>query len=487
VNLEFRIGARNAPVLRGYMASKNRVDIIRGPLGSGKTLGSVQRVIKHIYDQEPGADGVSRSRWLAIRNTYSDLFGTTIKDWLAVNAQLGKFKAGGMEPPTHTMKFKRPDGVTVEAEMIFLALDRPDSIKKLRGYQVTGFWLNETKELPKEVVDMADLRHGRYPENPTWHGMIGDTNAPDEDEWLALLEEKSPEGWGFWVQPGGVLRNGLDADGNVIWIENAHAENIHNLPDGYYTKGMGGKTDDWIAVNLANEIGSVMTGKPVHPWYNQRVHYSEEEYQFNSSLPLVIGVDFGRTPAAAFYQCDGIGRWHLFDELVTEDMSAQTFAPLIKSKVSSLDATSVRIWCDPSGEGKGQATDDTPIKILQAAGLPARPAKVPGVRDNNPTIRRAAISTPCLRNCMDGRPAFVVHKKAKMSHKALKGGFQYRRMQVIGTTRFSDEPDKNGYSHIAEAAEYGLLGEGEGRAALIGSGRQSSYGTVIAKTPFNRR
>jgi hypothetical protein len=52
-----------------------------------------------------------------------------------------------------------------------------------------------------------------------------------------------------------------------------------------------------------------------------------------------------------------------------------------------------------------------------------------------------------------------------MIRKGLQGGFCYRRIQVSGD-KYTDEPDKNEYSHPVEALEYALQGEGEGRQAV---------------------
>ena len=71
-----------------------------------------------------------------------------------------------MSPPEHHLNFKLKDGTTVDAELIFLALDRPNCVKKLRGAQLTFAWLNEVKELDKSIFDMAYARCGRYPTNP---------------------------------------------------------------------------------------------------------------------------------------------------------------------------------------------------------------------------------------------------------------------------------------------------------------------------------
>ena len=66
---------------------------------------------------------------------------------------------------------------------------------------------------------------------------------------------------------------------------------------------------------------------------------------------------------------------------------------------------------------------------------------------------------------MDGRPALLISPRAKMLRKGLMGGFCYRRLKV-GGTQYTEEPDKNQYSHVVESAEYALLGAGEGREAL---------------------
>jgi hypothetical protein len=83
---------------------------------------------------------------------------------------------------------------------------------------------------------------------------------------------------------------------------------------------------------------------------------------------------------------------------------------------------------------------------------------------------------------MDGKPRFQLYPKAKMARKGLQGGFCYRRIQTSGE-RYTDEPDKNEYSHIVEALEYGLQGEGEGRKALTRHGGFTKPHT--AKVSFN--
>jgi hypothetical protein len=419
-----------------------------------------------MMNQAPNAKSIRPTRFYAVRNTYSDLLTTTAKDWLELYGSLGKYAEGSKKPPIHTLDFDLDDGTTVNSELIFLALDRPDHVKKLRGAQCTGFWLNEVKELHKAIVDMADLRHGRYPSmatggvRPTWHGMIGDTNAPHEDHWYYdLAENVKPDDWRFFRQPGGLMKEGDD------YVENPEAENVTNLPGGYYITGKQGKKEDWIKVNLANEYGFVIDGKPVYPEYVDSVHCMQEEYQPNPNWPITLGFDFGRTPAATFIQYnEAMGRYIGFDEFVTHDMSASTFGPELKLYIKK-HYPNFKFkpgWGDPAGDQQGQATDDTPIKILRAHGFVLN-----GTNTNKPLIRRSSIINPMKRLCMDGKPAFMISPKCKVWRKGLQGGFCYRRKQIAGDERFHDDPDKNEYSHVCEAGEYALLGMGEGNAAIV--------------------
>ena len=468
---EISLGVTQYPVLNAFMGSRERVSAIMGPLGSGKTYGAVMRLLKTMTEQAANAEGVRPTRWLAVRNTYPDLMGTTVKDFEAIFEGLGKMKYGGLEPPTCHVTFSLEDGTRVQSQVIFLALDRDDAVRKLRGYQITGVWFNEMKELVKSVVDMADLRHGRYPSmaaggvRPTWHGMLGDTNAPDEDHWyFRMAEEVKPKGWKFYRQPGGVFRGEKEGE----WIPNPAAENLSNLPQDYYLQGLEGKDPDWIRVMLSNEYGFIIEGKPVHPEYVDSVHCPEEPIEVDRRYPLIIGIDFGRTPAAVVTQhIEDMGRRVVLDELCATDMSAAIFGPALKQCLDThYQGMPVEVWCDPAGSAQSQATEDTPIRILRAAGIPAQPCS-----SNSPDLRRAAISNPARRICMDGKPALQVSPKAKMVRKGLMGGFAYRRLKIAGSERYTDLPDKNIYSHPVEAAEYALMGGGEGRDALIPANR----------------
>jgi hypothetical protein len=467
----FDIGDPDNPVLNGFMADDADYAIIRGPLGSGKTTGSICKLQRHMREQPANSEGVRPSRFLAVRNTYLDLAGTTIKDFKAQFGRMSVFKGGGNEPPNSKVGFWMPDGTRVQSEVIFLALDREDAVKKLRGYQLTGVWANEVKELIKPIIVMARGRCGRYPNIDDggvrcgWYGLWGDTNSWDEDHWLHQLMLDDEEGWEFFHQPGGVEQDGLRPDGRKSWKLNPTAENLKGLPVDYYRKLILGAEQDWIEVNAANEYGFTVGGCPVWREYVDPVHCPEAAIEYEERLPIILGIDFGRTPAAAFIQFDPvIGRFCVFDEFVATSMSASVFGPaLYRYLRANYPKAAVRGWGDPAGDAAGQTVETTPIQMITGAGVPCAASPVPG---NNMLVRRTAVIGPLTRMALDGRPALLISKKCKMLRKAAKGGFCFRQLQLAGEDRYTETPDKNQYSHIAEALEYGLAGEGEGINAL---------------------
>lgn len=455
------ITAPQGDVLAQYMSARDRVTFIMGPIGSGKTYGSAQRVFDQICEQAPNSSGVRKSRWIAVRNTYPDLKGTTIKDWKDLydneDVNLGKFNMDF--PPTHSLDFDLEDGTRVMAEVVFLALDRPDSVRKLRGLQATGFWLNEVKELSKAVVDMCDGRHGRYPQNCSWHGMIGDTNAPDTDHWYyELAEDIKPEGWKFLRQPGGVFEKSVRGeDGNLTikFVVNPEAENLNNLPDGYYIRQVQGKKPDWVRVNLCNKYGNVSTGKPIYEGaWDDAKHLSKFSLRPMPRVQkLLLGFDFGRTPSCIIGQLMPSGKLRVLEELIATGMGIRKFmdevvVPTLNEKYSAWSGKQIEAYCDPAGTAKGGNDENSPIGILwDEYNIQAWPTS-----SNSPLKRWESVNYFLLGD-IDGNPAFELDPGCKVLRKGFNGGYAFRRLNTSGE-RYADAADKNAYSHPHDALQY---------------------------------
>lgn len=119
-------------VLRSFVADESRVAIIRGPIGSGKSMGSMMRIWRHAMQQVRQRDGVRRSRWAIVRNTYPDLEQSTVKTWLDLfpEGSYGRFIRS--KPMKHVIRVG-----DVELEAVFLALDTKDDVSKLRSTEWT--------------------------------------------------------------------------------------------------------------------------------------------------------------------------------------------------------------------------------------------------------------------------------------------------------------------------------------------------------------
>jgi hypothetical protein len=441
---------------------------IRGPRGSGKSTGCCIELGVKAAEQLP-YNGVRQTRFAVIRNTYRELEDTTIKTWLRWYPEeyMGKLNRQSM---THTIRRQLKDGTLMEAEVLFRALDRPKDIKKTLSLELTGAYINEAKEVPFGLISGLDDAIGRFPpkdllndfHGPTWSGMILDTNAPDEDHWWFDLEEKylagqlDPAAWAFFVQPGGLIeRKGK-------FYPNPEAENLANLPDNYYTVRMVGKNKDHIRVYYCNQFGFVLDGKPVHPDYADAAHCPSEAIEPTPGLIAYVGMDFGLTPAATFGQLHPGGNWKVFDELVTDRMGAKNFAIELKRKIAQeYPGLNFDFYGDPAGTQESQTDETTVFEILAANGINAQPAIVKGRKINDIEIRRGALDAPLTR-MVDGKPGFQVSARCKTLRKALSGGFCYKKKQIAGSDQFHTIPDKNKYSHVAEACEYMCIGGGEG-------------------------
>lgn len=432
---------------------------LRGPIGTGKSVTCCMEIVRRAAEQMP-FDGVRRSRWAAIRNTYPELKSTTIKtweDWVPDDVMSMKFDS----PIVSMFTTSLPDGTTVECEVMFLSLDRPVDVKKLKSLDLTGVWINECSELPKAVLDMATGRVGRYPSKAmggaSWSGIIMDTNSPDDDHWYyQLAEVDKPDGYEFFAQPGALLKAGES------YVPNPSAENVQNhiLGYEYWLRQIPGKDSQWIKVFVLGEYGSVHDGKPVYPEYNDSLHV--KEINPIVGVPLDIGMDFGLTPAAVITQNDARGRFLVLDELCGEDMGISGFLedvliPQLMKVYPSWWAKKdelIRIFGDPAGGQRAQTDEKSCFDEVKAVGLKIRAAK-----SNAWLPRRGAVAW-FLSKLSSGQPLFIIDPCCKVLRKGLNGGYKYRRIQVTGEDRYTNEPMKNSYSHPHDALQYVAMESG---------------------------
>lgn len=478
-------------VLKVFMKDDTFFRGIRGPVGSGKSVACCVEVFRRALMQAKGPDGKRKSRWAIIRNTNPQLRTTTIKTWLDWFPENDWGKFTWSVPYTHMIK--KGD---IELEVLFLALDRPEDVKKLLSLELTGIWINEAREIPKSIIDACTMRVGRYPSmrdgGPSWTGVIADTNAPEEDHWWPIMAGEvpipdhipreqakmlvKPDNWRFFTQPSGMVEVRNDAGEIDKYEPNPRAENRKNMMQSYYPNLIQGKTKSWIDVYVMNRLGTIQEGKPVYPMFAPDVHVAQEEIPVAAGLPVYVGLDFGLTPSAAIGQ-KVRGRWLIQSEIVAVDMGIVRFAEVLRNELASrfAAANEVIIYGDPAGDFRAQTDESTPFHILRGAGLRAFPAP-----SNSVDLRLEAVSSQ-LNKMTEGKPAFLIDRRCSMLIKGFEGGYSYKRIEVSGE-RYADKPDKNMYSHVHDALQYLLLGAGEGRALM---NTQKPAQVTVAKRDFN--
>lgn len=404
------------------------------------------------HGQHPSIDGVRRTRWAAIRNTYGELKSTTIQswiDWFGENKKIGFGQIVYDVPIRQEIRIEYPDH-PVHLEMWFFSADREDHVKKFKSLDVTGVWLNEASELIWAVVEMLDSRHGRYPsvrekpdevsldDWPTWHGMIADTNSPiTRNWWHQKSEVERPDGWEFFTQPGGLDDN---------------AENLDYLPGGraYYTRMMSGKSEAWVDQFINNQYGTSLAGKRVYTDFNDRLHVSPTPLKAYNGLPLRLGWDYGLTPACVIGQLTPRGQLRILEELVATDMGIERFAtdvvvPHLRNKYAGLKIISRG---DPGGSQRAQTDEKTCEDILAASGIPTEHPETNLLTPRLTAVRRF------LARLVDGAPAFLLDPSCVMLREGFNGGYHYAQLKIAGDPRYKEEPDKNEYSHPHDALQY---------------------------------
>ena len=69
------------PTAEKFHACGDFVRGVLGPVGSGKTVICCVEIFSRSLEQRPDKNGVRRTRWAFIRNTFPELLSTTIKTW----------------------------------------------------------------------------------------------------------------------------------------------------------------------------------------------------------------------------------------------------------------------------------------------------------------------------------------------------------------------------------------------------------------------
>lgn len=441
------------PTGKAFHDSNNFVNLVIGPYGSGKSTMCVQHIVRRACAMPVWSSGRRKSRWAIVRNTSGELYSTTLQTWLTWFGDLGDIQKRQKPLLTYHHTFNDGHGI-IELEILFLALDRPDDVRKIRSLELTGVYMNELSELPQNALSHFKGRvNGRYPSRsfcaePYWSGIIADTNPPSVDHYIYKeFETGSIPDYKIFHQPPGLIKND---DG--VWIANPEAENAGNLSADYYLKLASGQSADFIAVFCEGKYGTVGFGKRVYPEFNSDIHAVMDIECIQGDL-LHLGFDGGLTPACVVMQMSPRGQLRVLKEYIGVDIGIRTFVESIVIPGLARDFPYCKVGIsvfDPAGGARDQIIEEmSAISEINSLGI-----KTEAARTNVIETRIAAVRF-FLNRMIDGKPAFILSKKGcPVLYNAFVKDYVYKRLAVSGEERYRDTPDKNHASHISDATQY---------------------------------
>ena len=183
-------------------------------------------------------------------------------------------------------------------------------------------------------------------------------------------------------------------------------------------------------------------------------HVSREALIPTPLRPVMIGMDFGRTPTALITQVDPRGRLLVFKEVLSDDMGLRQFLREKLKPVLYEDrfaGARMFVVADPAGRIKSQAGEETLFDVLRDERFEAVPASTNDISMRLVTAERMMLETrgesPALLIDEEGCPMLI---------RALATEYKYKRRK---TGEVDDKPDKaHPWSDLADAFQYACLG-----------------------------
>lgn len=424
--------------LAAFHASSAKYRCIVGPVGSGKTSAAAMEVGYYLPLHLLRHYGIRNTRWAVIRNTYWELENTTKRS--IIDADEGWFP-GGREEKAKNWYHIRHNGIT--AQLVFRSCDRAEDIKKLKSLQLTGYWIDESIEVPDEIKRMLKNRIGRYPQKVPEKFGIETTNPPDiEDSTYWMFKWNTPP-------PGPVPQKQPLEDHEGFWQQ--PYENAENLSPGYYQdlRNAYREDPDWIDMYILGKPGAMKKGKLVYDGFSRDVHVASASLVWPGNCPIIIGWDnSGNTPAACAMCIPTPRQIHILKEWTTEREDIGSFAQRVTFDSNTLwPGASFVHPDDPAGHNQFSTREGgftSNAEIMAEYGIQTVAS------EQNFKARISAVEAALSR-----RDGLLIDPSCVRLINGFISGYHYKEIGV-GSGIFADAPEKNKYSHIHDALQYAL-------------------------------
>lgn len=457
---------KTPPTVGKFMLDDHFVRLIMGPVGSGKSAGCFMELLRRSKLQEPDSEGIRRTRFAIVRNTLQQLRQTCLADIQLWLSSICRYR---VTDATVQIRLDLDDGTRVESDWMLIPLDTKADQQRLLSLNLTGAWVSEFREIDLSLIDALSGRLGRYPSKaiaePTWFGVIAESNPPDEDsEWYTKMEVELPPNWGLFKQPGGL---------------SDQAENIENLPKDYYENLAANNNQDWVDIHVHAKYGKSLSGQAVfRASFRPDYHVTYDELSPIPGMPIMVGQDFGRTPAALIGQIDNRGRLVIFDECTSDDMGIEQFSKrVLRPKLfARYHGKEVFMVGDPSGRFKGQVSEESPFDALKRLGFKIYPAPT---NDVEPRLR--AVEQLLLQQVEAGPMLLIDGTNCPQLVQAMKFWYRYRRKT---TGILEEKPEKtHPWSDLADCLQYMALSANNNYIGNLISRRRRKPDTQPRITP----
>lgn len=437
-----------------YLQSAARMAYIMGPVAGGKTGASIMKGFQVAARQRPDNDHVRRVRIGSVRDTYPNLKKSTIQSfmqWLPDGADGIQYFGG--PPPYAIIKVDINGLGPVDMQVDFIALGDRSIEDVTRGYEPTAFHLGEADLLDRNVPVYCAGRTGRYPRKAAWHGVYGDLNAPDIENYVYQDFIENPvEGYELFRQPAGLLKTNMK-------MTNPLAENLANLSPDYYPTQAIGKPDWWVRRFIMNDFGYSRDGQPVYADFSDTEHVAAYDLQWNPMFPVGLGVDAGGTPAARIGQFEADGSFRLLDELYIGHASPTKFAEaLLALMVQRYRGAEFYGFGDPAAFYAIQSDEPFMTIVSRIINVPIQPAP-----SNAIGVRLSA-----MYDLLKRRGGYLMSPRCKQARKAKNSGYKFAKQTRPGADE-AQVPQKNEYSHGEDAEQYLVLGGGCYQRVMFGT------------------
>lgn len=493
---------RIGPVTDRLIASRAFIVGAMGPVGCGKTISFSIKIQHHASKQKGVLNSsgqlIRKSRYLWVRDTYPNVDRNTIPSWnKVVPRNIGRFVMSTPRVHQFGMVLRRdghildPDAKALDiaqVEVEFRAIGEQSVEDALRGAEFTAGIVNEADRTHPDILTFMAGRVGRFGDldpDLVVDPFIGlDLNGCDDENWTnKVLVEGVVEGdmeralrqvsgdrklVDYFEYPPAILEGDHIPNG---WMVNPEAENLANLPQGYYERQYGFAkmrgNQVYIDRMLRSKYTPPMAGRSVFPEYRDDLHSGE--FDAVPGLPLLVWADQGLLGAVVIAQMVK-GQARVLEEIAcvfeTEDdeihvvqMGGEALGKQVAEILSTKYAgfTIADAVCDPAGgAGEGAINFKSWRQDFQKGlGHKVRKARVP----KNAIAPRLKAVRERFKPIYGDVRGILVHKRCTMIRRAFRTKYYYVRVGRGSADGFyADIPKKiQGYGDLMDALQYGCF------------------------------